>query len=327
LENFKESTKEDYWKNVKRYYLPKDDEVYASWVIERLLAYKRPLAAINAAATFLRTSTKKDQINDEVLAKALEQAAYDPADIKSDDAHHMHFDIETVISEIQGRGKLNPSRLAHIEWIYMQIFRSNEIRPRVLIDEVLTNPEFFCELICIMFKAHPPIQNEFSNLPPTLREQQTRNAAHLLELIDKIPGQCGPTDVVLTELNNWVQQAREACTRKNRKVIGDEQIGEILSHAPIGKDNIWPHEAVRDVIERCASIDLERGIEVGKFNQRGVTTRTLSEGGEQERKIAEEYERQAEKTKFDFPRTAGMLLRLAERYKRQAIFEDRDTID
>ena len=326
LENFEESTKEDYWKNVKRYYLSKDDETYATWVIEKLLAYKRPLAAINAAATFLHTLTKNSQINDEVLAKALEQAAYDPADIKSDDAHHMLFDFETVISEIQGRGKLNPSRLAHIEWIYMQIFHSNEIRPKVLIDEVLTNPEFFCELICIMFKANPPIEDEFSNLPPTLREQQARNAAHLLELIDKIPGQCSPTDVVLTELSNWVQQAREECTRKNRKVIGDEQIGQILSHAPIGKDGTWPHETVRDIIERCASLDLERGIEVGKSNQRGATIRALSEGGEQERKIAEEYERQAEKIKFEFPRTAGMLLRLAESYKRQATFEDRDTL-
>ena len=157
-------------------------------------------------------------------------------------------------------------------------------------------------------------------------KEQAEHAWHLLKLIDQVPGQTSSSEIDFVQLRDWVLHARQGFEQKNRKKIGDEEIGEILSHAPIGKDNIWPHEAVRDIIERCESLDIEKGIEIGKFNQRGVTTRTLSEGGEQERKIAEEYERQAEKIKFEFPRTAGMLLRLAESYKRQATFEDRDTL-
>ena len=98
------------------------------------------------------------------------------------------------------------------------------------------------------------------------------------------------------------------------------------SHASIGKDGIWPHEAVRDIIERFESLDVERGLEIGKFNQRGVTMRSINEGGEQKRKIALEYEQQAEKLKFEFPRTAGMLFRIGDSYRNQAIFEDRDLL-
>jgi len=65
------------------------------------------------------------------------------------------------------------------------------------------------------------------------------------------------------------------------------------------------------------------GIEVGKSNQRGVTTRAVGEGGAQERKIAEAYEQAAEKIKFEFPRTAGLLLRLAGSYKFEADINDK----
>ena len=178
-----------------------------------------------------------------------------------------------------------------------------------------------------MFKSHPPIENEFPDLPPDRIKEQAINAWHLLKLVDQIPGQTSSSEIDLDHLRDWVSQARQALEQKNRKKIGDEQIGDVLSHSPIGQDNIWPHEAVRNIVEQIGSIDLERGIEIGKFNQRGVTSRTLSEGGEQERKIAQEYERQAEEIKFEYPRTAGMLLRFADSYRHQAMLEDKDTLD
>ena len=125
-------------------------------------------------------------------------------------------------------------------------------------------------------------------------------AKHLIDLIDAIPGQKAVSEIDLKELDVWVQKVREKCSIKNRKVIGDQEIGEILSRSPIGKDNIWPHEAVRDIIERYCSHDIEKGIEVSKFNHRGVVTKSLSEGGEQERKIAEDYENQANQIRSSF---------------------------
>jgi hypothetical protein len=178
-----------------------------------------------------------------------------------------------------------------------------------------------------MFRANPPTENELPEVPAPLRELQAKSAFYLLKLISEIPGQHGSNEVSVGELEEWVKRARQGCAQKNRKLIGDEQIGEMLSHAPVGKDNIWPHEAVRGIIEQCASPNLERGIEVGRFNQGGATVRALSEGGEQERKIAENYESQAEKIKFEFPRTASMLMRLADSYRHQATFEDREILE
>ena len=324
LERLKETIKSDYWKNVQMYYLTKEDANYAQWVIEKLLANDRPFTAISAAANYLQTIAKNPEIDSEVLLQALELTVKNQEDSKSIRRDLWAYDLKVIIKKISEDEKIDPSRVAMIEWFYMPLFGNEEIQPKILINEVLKNPEFFVELVCFMFKAHPPIDNEFSDIPASVIEHRALTAKHLIDLIDAIPGQKGVSEIDLKELDVWVQKVREECSIKNRKAIGDQEIGEILSRSPIGKDNIWPHEAVRDIIEHYCSHDIEKGIEVSKFNHRGVVTKSLSEGGEQERKIAEDYENQANQIRFKFPRTAGILQRMADTYKRQAVREDRD---
>ena len=120
----------------------------------------------------------------------------------------------------------------------------------------------------------------------------------------------------------WITQVREMCKQANHLPICDKKIGEILSHAPAGEDGIWPHEAIREVIEKVNSRDMERGIEVGIYNQRGVITKSSDEGGKQERELAERYNQFADALKLKWPRTAAMLRRIAQGYIREAKRED-----
>ena len=324
LEKFKEPIKSGYWKNVQIYYLTKEDAHYAQWVLEMLIANNRPFAALDAAANYLQTIAKDAEISNEVLLKTLEQTMVNPEDIKTIRQDMLSYDFSLILKKISADEKLDQSRIARIEWFYMPFFGNGEIHPKILISEVLKNPEFLVELICFMYKADPPIDNEFSGIPIDVLKNRALNAHRLVGLINSIPGQKNTSEIDVNELDSWVKQVRERCAQKNRKEIGDEIIGQILSHSPIGKDTIWPHEAVRDVIERFCSHDIESGLEVGKFNQRGVITKSPTEGGEQERKIAANYESQAELIRFKFPRTASMLKRMADTYKRDAIRADRD---
>jgi hypothetical protein len=324
LEKFGEPVKNEYWKNVQMCYLTKEEAHYAQWVLEMLIGNNRPFTALEAAANYLQTMSKDAEISNELLLKILEQTMVNPDDIKTIRQDMLSYDFSLILKEISEDEKLDHSRIARVEWFYMPFFGNGDIHPKILINEVLKNPEFLIELICFMFRAHPPIDNEFSGIPTDVLKNRALNARRLVSLVNSIPGQKNTSEIDANELDSWVKQVRERCAQKNRKEIGDEIIGQILSHSPIGKDTIWPHEAVRDVIERYCSHDIERGLEVGRFNQRGVITRSLSEGGEQERKIAANYESQAELIRFKFPRTASMLKRMADTYKRDAIREDRD---
>ena len=61
---------------------------------------------------------------------------------------------------------------------------------------------------------------------------------------------------------------------------------------------------------------------MGVHNQRGVTTRGMNDGGEQERELVKKYRAYAEKCKVSWPRTAIALRRIAEHYEAQAKWQD-----
>jgi len=318
LETLAEGVKKHYWENVRRYYLQDKDAKYANWVIEQLLARKRPLAAINAAAQYLHTIARETDLDGDLLARALELVATDPADYEKTPIISISYDIVKVLKELQSNPDIDEKRLARIEWMYVRIFRHNDIQPIALLKEVMKNPSLFVHLICLITKADPPIEGEFSDLSPELRKQQAENAWYLLKLADQLPSQNDTQEVNAAQLQEWIEKVREECAQRNRRVIGDEYIGKLLSHSPSGSDGIWPHEAVRDIIEQYESREVEEGIEEGLFNQRGVTRRALGEGGKQERELADKYQQQADEIKYEWPRTATMLGRIADSYKRFA---------
>jgi hypothetical protein len=55
---------------------------------------------------------------------------------------------------------------------------------------------------------------------------------------------------------------------------------------------------------------------------RGATVRSPHDGGEQERSLAKRYRRDAEALRFDWPRRAAILDRIAESYAGDAERED-----
>jgi hypothetical protein len=98
-------------------------------------------------------------------------------------------------------------------------------------------------------------------------------------------------------------------------------VGHTLAHAPSDKDGAWPHRAVRDLLQKLSSEDVERGIETERQNMRGVVTKAMFEGGDQERTLARQARSWA-KAAEEWPRTHEMLLRLAERWEAWGADED-----
>ena len=123
-------------------------------------------------------------------------------------------------------------------------------------------------------------------------------------------------------LERWVRDARLALADAHRADIGDEQIGQTLAASPPGSDGIWPAEPVRAIIETIGSPSIEAGIHVGALNERGVTTRGVYDGGQQEHDLADRYKRWAQQTSGEWPRTSRILRRLSDTYEQEARRQD-----
>ena len=191
--------------------------------------------------------------------------------------------------------------------------------------------------MCLIYRARPgetetdewdDSQAEVSPQEPEDAEQAELKAAlgrrawSLLFDWHRTPGLQKDGTLNEAHLKEWVARARALGRENERSVITLIQIGHALAHSPRDEDGAWPHRAVRDIIDDIANPRLESGFSCQVFNNRGVTTRGLTDGGAQERALATSYENDAAQMSDLWPRTASVLRSLAEDYKRHAERED-----
>ena len=311
-----------YWSGLRYYLLSANERGKAIYVANKLLEYNRPLAAVDAIAQLLRGKSADKEIESSFVASILIRIATNPSDIDRVSIQNVRHDILKAIEFIQDREELSPEEIAQIEWAYLKIFRFESINPVYLSQKVAKDPSFFAQLVVWIFRRDEGVDPE-EDLAEEAVKQRAETARELLDTVSILPGSDG-TSINSDELNKWVDQARTILRESGRLKIGDDRIGSYLSRCPVGSDGIWPHEAVRSVIERVRSIELDEAIHVGRINSRGVTSRSPFAGGEQERKLALSYEENAQQIELISPRTADILRGLTRSYERAALREDRE---
>ena len=220
---------------------------------------------------------------------------------------------------------LGTDRVLMIEWQYYPgrmhngAFKSPNLYRRMAQD-----PTFFASLVEIAFR---PASSRSEDPPePSAAEQEAaRKAYGLLDSWPPIgiaPGIDEDGKVDRERLDHWVEQARTLLSESDRAVIGDQKIGKALAASPPGPDGEWPSTEVCDLIERLQSDDVELGLSIAIRSQRGVTSRAPSDGGDQERNLAEKY-RQASSRLSTSPRTKAIFEGLAAGYEEEAAMHDR----
>src|SRR5690606_457709 len=155
------------------------------------------------------------------------------------------------------------------------------------------------------------------------RSEMRVRASEVLRSWRRLPGS-GPDGVPdAARLRDWVEQARLLLEERGRLRVGDRELGRVLAHARPDPDGTTPPLAVRDLLERVASDDVDTGLRNGIYNRRGVTSRDPFDGGDQERVLAARFREQATGAGA-WPRTRRVLRDLAEEYEREARFNDEE---
>ena len=320
LKEVENEVNEKYWKEVKDYFL-KDIEIEKiNWVIEKLLITGRPLAAIDVSGQILFDSRRKVSLDCNLLGEILKKIASNPMNNEQIPISQVRFNIFKAIEYIQEQEQLPREEIIQIEWMYLKIFKYESVKPRYLEEEIINNPAFFAQLVSWVFK---PEKCGIEKTNEESIELRAENALELLNTISIIPGQKENGFIDAEELREWIYEARGNLKCSDIMKFGDYQIGKILSNSPSGTDGIWPHEAIRDIIEELQNPELEESLESGKYNLRGATIRLPFDGGKQERELVEKYQEQVDQIMLQWPRTSEILRGLGRSYERDANREDR----
>ena len=185
------------------------------------------------------------------------------------------------------------------------------------------DPGFFAEVIRTAFCPKHDVAHETSEQDSENAYARARKAVDLLQSWHVVPGSlelCSIDEVVLRQ---WVSKARELCAASDHAAIADEYIGKVFASAPSDpSDQMWPHKAVREIIEELGSPEVDLGLQIAIFNQRGVSAKDPFAGGTQERSLSAMYRERAAFMASSWPRLASVFRALADEYDGFAVRED-----
>jgi transcriptional regulator with XRE-family HTH domain len=282
---------------------------------EQLLAHGRAWQALELAAHYL----KKVRPSVDFVLTLLEIALETPFPAPPNQA--LFYEIPQLLAYLEQSAAVDETRLAVAELKAMPLL-GHELHPlKTLYRQLATDPQFFVELVSLVYRASDEIPSE----PSEQQKKQATMAYRLLHAANVVPGMQDAGQFDPTKLRTWVEEARRTLAERKREKAGDLAIGQLLSHAPQGSDGIWPIEAIRDLLEELRNEDIEQGMILGVYNARGATWRSISGGGDQERMLVEQYHSQARAIQTQRSRTASMLKKLARMYEEEARLHDRES--
>lgn len=293
---------------------------YLSYIARQLTDVNRPSAALDLLAMYSH-SGQESADHAVAIADSLEGLM---ARGKSPDPEFrlLHsYDFDALFRVLSNhRESMGASRIVRLEWYFLPAL-GHEPNARTLHQTLAEDPVFFVEMIKMAFrsKSREP-QNDFQN--SEVAQQLAENAYTLLSSWSVCPGKTPDGTLDQDGLRAWVTEARRLLAEADRAEIGEQFIGEALASAPAGSDGIAPCPEVRELLEEWENRDIETGLEIRIYNNRGVVTRDPQGGGDLERSAASKYREQEEALRDRWPRTARIFRYLADSYEAEAKGED-----
>jgi hypothetical protein len=272
----------------------------------KLLDHDRPRAAL----MLMNLYAEAVAIDRDLVMASLERLVEIPED-HPDQFRVDAYEIERLLDYVRG-GEVDEERLGLLEWRLRPALGFDAHSP-TLERKLAREAAFFVEVLSMAYK--PRNREPEREFPPHIAS----NAYRLLDDWHVVPGAEGAsTPVDADQLTRWVDEALRLLEEADRLEIGLDQIGKVLAKAPADDDGAWPAQPVRDLIERLSRSELDDGFRVQIYNSRGVSSRGLGDGGDQERTLSAKYAELAEKVRDGWPRTAAILRSVSDGYEAEA---------
>lgn len=237
------------------------------------------------------------------------------------------YDFQQLFAYLEAmREHLGPGDLVRLEWSYLSALGYDAKVP-ALSESLAADPANFVEIVCAVYRARPSSEDEEGAEARPDEEQRdasmATNAYRLLDAWDTPPGLVdGVMDAEV--LRAWIDRAMELLAERGRTEVGLQHIGQVLGHTPPDADGTWPGVVVRDLLEEVQLDHIETGLYLHIVNSRGITSRGLEDGGDQELELASDYRAKAEALADGAPRVAGLFRRIAVSYESDARRNEED---
>ncbi len=300
-----------YWKKVNPWRVAPEN---ARTAFERLLAVGRSVSALS----LLEFTSKREEDGAATGFELADAQAALGMILRGEGAEPIGADgpriIAAALDFVEARGA-DRGALATLEFYFFVLIKHSSHHPAALFGLLRDTPSEFVNLVKMATRGDDDEETQVDNGLATLAWQVLREWRQL-------PGTDGTHwDAQPDSLREWVVSAREMLAASGRTKIGDQQIGQILATGAGSASEGWPCNAVRDLLEELASREIDRGFYSSARGARGMWTKSIYEGGDQERELAQRFRTRAEECR-DWRRTSRLLRAIADAYERESRNED-----
>ncbi|MCH0560008.1 hypothetical protein [Streptomyces sp. MUM 16J] len=320
-ETLGEGVSVEYWQEFSVYGHGQDFR-YVEDAARHLLGVRRYAAALTLINLYLRVGDTGDNVPSLVVEamKHLIAGASDP-EVGILSSH----ELERLLNYLEGCiPDIDAATVLSLEWAFlpaMPVSVSESSRASLLQRSLAEDPFAFTQMIEFSYR---PRGREEETSPTVMQVRVAENAYRLLNEWSVVPGLQPEGTLDVEHLSEWMRKARARLQEADRSETGDWHIGRILSHLPEDEDGLWPCAAARDFLEENLNARIESGLKSGLLAQRGMVRRSIGEGGDQERELAQRYNSAAAAQADEWPRLASLLRSLAEHYESLARSEDEE---
>lgn len=315
LSDYDEAVRNAYWSEFSPYGRGADFP-HINEAVQNLLKHGRSAIAVDALSMYVERS--EDDVDEDLVIQALKEfGSHDDPEARSVSA----YAITRLLGYLKERG-IDEERIALLEWRYLPLLQHDGEMPAL--QRLLSrDPRTFVQMIEMVFKS-ASARNQESVEQSAGDATLATNAYRLLREWKVVPGTNDDGVVQADDLRAWLEEARQLLEEADRLEIGELQIGEVLARSPADADGTFPCLPVREILETAPDERLARGFSIGVFNKRGVTSRAMTEGGQQEYDLADRYAAWAEAVQASHPRTAAALRDIADSYREEGRRNDEE---
>jgi hypothetical protein len=307
-------TETAYWKLVQPYLWDKGDKDYKKnfdFIVFQLLEHKRPRTAMNFCQFDLELITSKQLLS--ALQQFLKNEEPNASQLES-------WHIAKMLERLEASSDIEKLELIQLEFaLFPALQHGQESSAKALYESVTSDPNVFTELLCYLYK---PAHGEREEPVTDALETAAHTAWDIFRACRRIPGVQADGSIDRNTFIQFVEAARDQCREADRLTMCDQTLGGFLAHSSSDDDGAWPCAVVRNMLNRADMEAMRKGFTHGVLNKRGVTSRSLADGGSQERDLAATYRGYAEQVQLLQPNMASVLEKLAQYYERDGRRED-----
>lgn len=277
--------------------------------IDKLIEHGRPNAAVGCLA---RMRHAKQPIDANQCVRAL-LAVASGSEPHNSMAEHC---IVELIKYLQTEPSVNEDDLFRVEWAYVPLLeRHTGAGPQLLDSRLANDPEFFCEVIRLIYRSKK--EEQPSREPNEKTTAIATNAWRLLHEWTTPPGTLKNGTFSEEGFALWLQSVKALCEQSGHLEVALISIGEVLIHAPPDPEGLWIHRAVAAALNDRETESMRDGFRSGTYNSRDA--HWVDPTGTPEKELAEQFRSKAEEVEnAGFQRFAVILRDLADDYAREA---------